>query len=60
MVPTLSRMTGLLLAAAYNGHFDVCQLLLDRGADLNKSTKYGWSPLGAAAYNGHLVCVSCC
>lgn len=42
-----------LHVAAWNGHIEVCALLLARGADINAKNRYGLSVLGHAAYQGH-------
>ena len=40
-----------LMIAAINGQLDICQKLITRGADVNKT---GWTPLHYAATRGHL------
>ena len=42
-----------LRVAAHLGHKDVVQLLLDKGADPNKTDHDGWTPLHEAASSGH-------
>ena len=42
-----------LLAAAQNGHTDICGLLLENGSDVNARDRQGFTPLLAAAQNGH-------
>ena len=42
-----------LRVAAHLGHKDVVQLLLDKGADPNKTNYDGWTPLHGAASRGH-------
>lgn len=44
--------TALHVAAAY-GHYRVCLLLLDHGADVNSVTASGLTPLHVAASHGH-------
>ena len=39
--------------ASMSGHKEVVQLLLNKGADLNKKNEYGSTPLHAASLNGH-------
>jgi ankyrin repeat protein len=39
-----------LMIAAINGQLDICQKLITRGADVNKT---GWTPLHYAASRGH-------
>jgi ankyrin repeat protein len=40
-----------LIWAASRGHLDVCRMLVDHGADVNKTTKHKFSAR-LAAYNG--------
>ena len=40
------------MIATHSGHRDVAQLLIDRGADVNKADKDGWTPLYWACENG--------
>ena len=42
-----------LMVAADNGHQDVVQLLLDRGAEPNMADQNGVTPLHEAAFQGH-------
>lgn len=42
----------LLTSAADKGHTEVVKLLIQKGADVNKSSKYGITPLMAAASKG--------
>ena len=39
---------------ARNGHKDVIQLILDRGADPKKTSDIGWTPLIYAQCGGHV------
>ena len=41
-----------LMLAALKGELALCQLLIDKGADINKP---GWAPLHYAATNGHIA-----
>ena len=43
----------LLYIAARNGHYKVCELLLEYGADANITDENGSTPLHAASYHGH-------
>ena len=40
-----------LVYAARAGHIEAAQALLNAGADVNQTTRYGWSPLLAATQN---------
>ena len=42
-----------LVYAARTGSIDAARVLLDGGADVNQTTRYGWSPLLAATQNGN-------
>jgi ankyrin repeat protein len=41
-----------LVYAARTGNIDAARALLEGGADVNQTTRYGWSPLLAATQNG--------
>jgi len=41
-----------LMLAALKGHLQLAKMLVERGADVNKT---GWTPLHYAATNGHLA-----
>ena len=43
----------LLYIAARNGHYKVCEILLENGADINVCDENGLTPLHAASYYGH-------
>ena len=43
-----------LMAAAFQGHTNIVQLLFDSGADLNKADRDGFTPLHHAAANGKI------
>ncbi|GFS56376.1 ANK_REP_REGION domain-containing protein [Nephila pilipes] len=47
-----SQLTLLHIAAA-NGLAKVTELLIKKGADVNKANQYGWTPLHCAAENGY-------
>jgi ankyrin repeat protein len=42
-----------LVYAARTGSIDAARTLLEGGADVNETTRYGWSPLLAATQNGN-------
>ena len=42
-----------LVYAARTGSIDAARALLEGGADVNQTTRYGWSPLLAATQNGN-------
>jgi hypothetical protein len=46
-----------LMTASYCGHFDICRLLIGKGAQLEAKGPYGKTPLHFAAWNGHLEIV---
>ena len=50
----------LLMGAAGNGHERVVELLLQRGAEINKQDSDGWTALMYAADNGHERAVESC
>ena len=43
--------------AAYRGHFDIVDLLIQRGANIEITDKCGWKPLHLAATMGHFEIV---
>jgi len=45
-------MTPLFLAC-HEGHVDAVRLLLDKGAEVNRATKNGNTPLAIAQKKGH-------
>jgi ankyrin repeat protein len=45
------------MTAAKNGHFAICRLLIDKGAQLEAKTSNGWTPLHCAADQGHVEIV---
>ncbi len=47
----------LLCWAAFKGRKDMCELLLARGADINRETKFGDTPLSLAVSSRHLQVV---
>ena len=55
----MSGVTVLMLAAG-NGHERVVELLLQRGAEINKQDSDGWTALMYAADNGHERAVESC
>ena len=42
-----------LYEAAWKGHTNVVQILIDKGADLNKTSQWGQTPVNMAARAGH-------
>jgi ankyrin repeat protein len=46
-----------LMTASRNGHFDICRLLIDKGAQLEAKNCYGWTPLHIAASEGYIEIV---
>ena len=48
--PDGGELTALVYAAR-SGSVDAARVLLDAGADVNQTTRYGWSPLLAATQN---------
>ena len=46
-----------LHAASNEGHLDVVQILVEQGADQNKTTINGETPIAMASFNGHLEVV---
>jgi len=45
------------MTAAWNGHLDICRLLIDKGAQVTVKNEYGWTPLHFAADRGHVEIV---
>jgi ankyrin repeat protein len=56
--PTVRKGNTLLMLAAYAGHAQVVQMLLDKGADPNRQNDKGQSPVAGAVFKGHdaVVC----
>ena len=50
--PLTGGLTALVFAAR-QGDVESAQVLLDAGADVNRTTEYGWTPLLAAVHNRH-------
>ncbi|KAJ3652841.1 hypothetical protein Zmor_018772 [Zophobas morio] len=48
-----------LTLASKNGHTVVVECLLNLGTEINRSNKYGWTPLYAASFHGHEKTVEC-
>ncbi|KAH7124623.1 ankyrin repeat-containing domain protein, partial [Dactylonectria macrodidyma] len=40
--------------ASWNGHVEVVQALMEKGADVMVAGKDGWTPLHRASWNGHI------
>ena len=51
-----AEITGLQVAAA-NGHQEIVEVLVARGAKLNHENSSGWTALHQASYHGHLSVV---
>ena len=51
---TLDQYDSQFYYVVYNGHLEVVQCLLERGANKDKANNIGTSPLLTAAQNGHL------
>jgi len=47
-----------LHVAAWKGHLKICELLIDRGANINCVSKRGFTPLHIAVFFGQKLCVS--
>ena len=52
--PTLAES---LIDASLNGHVEVVEALLAKGADINAKTKIGWTALIGASLKGHVEVV---
>lgn len=52
-VPAYADINADLVEAAKNGDIVKVQVLIGRGADVNTTVKYGWTPLLWAVVNGH-------
>jgi ankyrin repeat protein len=50
--PDGGELTALVYAAR-SGAMDAARVLIEAGADVNQTTRYGWSPLLAATQNRH-------
>ena len=51
------ELNNALIETAENGQVEVCQLLIERGANVNATNRSGITPLHLAAYYGHVeVC----
>ena len=48
-----SSLVTPLHSAAYNGHFHICEFLLERGAGVNLKDKAGATPLHSSTYYGY-------
>jgi ankyrin repeat protein len=46
-----------LMTAAYNGHLDICRLLIDKGAQFEAKDNQGLTSLHYAAAEGHIKIV---
>jgi ankyrin repeat protein len=49
---TNARGDSLLMLAAYHGHAELVQALLERGADANQANDSGQTPLAGAVFKG--------
>ncbi|KAJ3652840.1 hypothetical protein Zmor_018771 [Zophobas morio] len=57
-ISIVNNDTALTLASK-NGHTAVVECLLDLGTEINRSNKYGWTPLYAATFHCHEKTVEC-
>ena len=47
-----------LYAAANNGHFEICKLIVENVEDKNPAYNSGYTPVDIAAKNGHFdICI---
>uniref|UniRef100_A0A0K0DZI9 ANK_REP_REGION domain-containing protein n=1 Tax=Strongyloides stercoralis TaxID=6248 RepID=A0A0K0DZI9_STRER len=46
-----------LLNASQNGYPEIVKLLLEKGANVDESDMYGWTPLFWSVYNNHFECL---
>jgi hypothetical protein len=46
-----------LISAVYNGHLDICRLLIDKGAQIEEKTRFDMTPLHFAAAQGRIEIV---
>jgi len=46
------KLTPIMWAVA-GGHFEITQLLIEKGADIHAKDKFGWTALVYAVWNGH-------
>ncbi len=46
-----------LMTASYDGHLDICRLLIDKGAQVEAKDRFGCTPLHYAAINGNVEIV---
>ena len=52
LIPTQPGRRNALHFACIYGHVEIVRMLLDAGASVNSSDKFGWQPLHFAALNG--------
>lgn len=51
------KYTALMKAASNDATFNICQLLLQAGADVHAQDSEGSAPLHYAAHNGSVACI---
>ena len=52
-IPYYTVTTGMISIAAHRGYFDIINLLIEHGANVEKADQSGWKPLYSAVMMGH-------